>query len=160
MATKKTAKKTSSKVELKEINVSKRQKRKAKTKLKKFGVGFLLIAVIVLAVSAVGAWFITANLTKNDCFVINGNDEITLTLGENYIDEGAKIIAFNKDISSEAIVETNLTKVAENTYTSNEVGTFYIIYKSNHIKYGSIFKVQKIRLINFVEISEGVEGEA
>ena len=40
---------------------------------------------------------------------------------------------------------------------SNEVGTFYVKYSSNSIKYGKIFKVEKIKLVTFVEASEGGE---
>ena len=46
------------------------------------------------------------------------------------------------------------SKVGSNMFTSNEEGTFYMIYKSSCFKYGQLFKVEKIRLISFVEASE------
>ena len=59
--------------------------------------------------------------------------------------------------SKNVIIETNLIKNPDGTYTSNEEGTYYIAYTVNNFKYGTLFKIQKIRLITFVEATE--EGE-
>ena len=159
MATRKTASKVSKKAEL-NINLNKptkSQQNKTKRTLKKLSPLTLFLVVLFLGGGLVGGWFGVKILTKNDCFEIIGKDEITLTLGESYLDEGTNIIEFGKDISKKATVETNLIKNEDGTYTSNEVGTFYMVYTVNSIKYGTIFKIQKIRLITFVEESEQEE---
>ena len=96
-------------------------------------------------------------MVKNDCFILDGKDEITLQIGEKYTDEGAKVIAFGKDDASKIKTETNMKRNNDGTYYSNEEGTFYIKYTVNNLKYGTIFKVQKIRLITFVEETEQEE---
>ena len=159
MATKKTAGKTSKKATL-DFNFnldnkpSKRKQNKAKKQFKKISVGAVLIAVLLLALGAVGGFFTVKVLSKDDCFELIGKDEITLQIGEKYTDEGAKVIAFGKDNSSKLIIETNLTKNEDGTYSASEEGTYYMIYKVDDFKYGSLFKIQKIRLINFVEATE------
>ena len=163
MATKKTAGKTSKKATL-DFNFnldnkpSKRKQNKAKKQLKKLSVGAVLIAVFMLALGAVGGFFTIKVLSKNDCFILNGKDEITLQIGEKYTDEGAKVIAFGKEDSSKIKIETNLIKNEDGTYSANEEGTYYMIYTVDDFKYGSLFKIQKIRLINFVEPSEDTLG--
>lgn len=162
MATRKTVGKTSKKATVDfnwDVNSksNKRNGKKAGKQLKKLGAGAILGAVLLLIVGAVGGYFGVKVLTKKDCFELNGNDEITLQLGENYLDEGAKIISFGKDVSDDVTIETNLKENTDGTYCAEEEGTYYIVYKSNNFKYGTLFKVQKIRLITFVEATEQEE---
>ena len=142
---------------------STRSKRSNVRRVRNLGIKAILIILIVTIIGGaigVGAcWFIT----RNDCFTIIGNDEITLTLraeGEeissknSYIDEGVKVVSFGRDVSDKVYIETDLTQNLDGSYTANEIGTYYIIYKVDDIKYGKIFTVQRIRLITFVEPSE------
>ena len=144
-------------------DVSIKVKRKRGRK-KKLGVKAILIILLVTIIGAgigVGACYFVG---RNDCFEIIGNDEITLTLRgadeteydetNSYIDEGVKVISLGKDISKNVVIETNLTLTDDGKYVADEVGTYYIIYKTNDIKYGKIFTVQRIRLITFVESEE------
>ena len=50
-----------------------------------------------------------------------------------------------------------LTKNNDGKFYAQTEGTYYIKYTVSNIKYGSIFKVQKIRLIHFVEPTESEE---
>ena len=52
------------------------------------------------------------------------------------------------------MVETNLKKNNNDEYYADEEGTYYIAYTVEDLKYGTIFKIQKIRLITFVEATE------
>jgi len=163
LATRKTASKSTRKAsvdfdwDVKTTN--KKSKKRAEKDLKKLGFGAFFAALILLVVGAVGGYFGVKYLIRNDCFILNGNDEITLQLGESYVDEGAKVIAFGKDDAEKVEIETNLTQNPDGSYSAEEVGTYYIVYKVNNLKYGSIIKVQKVRLITFVEESEGSEYE-
>ncbi len=103
----------------------------------------------------IGATVVYSLVSKNDCFNIIGGDELTYTLDEKYVEQGATIIEFNKDISNDVIIESNLN-LDENGY-STEIGTFYVKYSVDSLKYGKIFKIEKIRLVTFVEVSEGGE---
>ena len=100
-----------------------------------------------------GIWWVVC---RNDCFAIIGNDEIELTLDEKYEDFGVKVVAFGKRLKADEIaIETNLKVDINGRFYSDEVGTFYIKYSTSNFKYGKLFKVEKVRLITFVEPSEG-----
>ncbi len=153
----KTSKRAESSISLSDIEVSSKTKRSAKSTLKNAGAKTLFIVALFLVLGVavgLGAWWFVC---KDDCFQLIGNDEIVLTLDEKYVDEGVKIVAFGKDESSNVVIETNLEVDENGNFYSDEVGTFYITYKSECFKYGTLFKVQKVRLITFVEISEGGE---
>ena len=162
MATRKTTSKTSKKASADfnwsvDTKSSNKSKKKVNKQLKKLSVGAIMIALLILAVGAVGGYFSVKYLVKNDCFELKGKDEITLQIGEAYIDEGAKVIAFGKNDESKIKIETNLTKNDDGTYSAKEEGTYYMIYTVDNFKYGTLFKIQKIRLITFVEATEQEE---
>lgn len=165
MATKKTATKSTSKaklnidVDLNSKNNKKTTKKATKKTLKTVknaSAGSIAIALVLLIVGlgvGLGAWFFVC---KDDGFLMNGQEEITLTLDEKYADDGVKIVEFGQDKSSSFELETNLKKSDDGKYYSDEVGTFYITYKATTTLYGKIFNIQKIRLITFVEASDDV----
>ncbi len=160
MATRKSASKTSARAGLNIRFDSKSTKKTGKQveKTLKHTNKNVLIALLVLvllgALIGVGlCWY----LSRNDKFEIIGRDEITLTLGESYLNEGVAVVSFGRDMSAKVEIDTNLNRGANGEFSSDEIGTFYIVYKVNCLKYGSIFKVQKIRLITFVEPSESEE---
>lgn len=157
MATKTNSKKTTSKatINLPKINISKSKNKKIKNNLNNFSAKTILIALVLLIAGlsiGAGLYFFVC---RNDCFELVGEEELTFTLGESYIDEGVKIIEFNKDIKENVYIETNL-KQDNNSFYADEIGTYYIKYMSNSIKYGKVFSVSKVRLITFVEESESV----
>ena len=161
MATRKTVNKQSKKVsaDIEFNQPNKSTKRKLKKQAKKLTAGTIFVIIILLAVGAVGGFFGCKVLTKNDCFELIGNDEITKTLNEGYEDDGVKIIAFGKDDSSKVKITTNLKQKEDGKYYAETEGTYYITYTVDNLKYGTIFKIQKIRLITFVEPSEGMSSE-
>ena len=151
--------KVSKKVEL-DLNInkpSKRTTRKVKTRLKKLSFGVVMLAIFLLAVGVVGGYFGVQYLSRNDCFNIVGAEEITLEIGESYLDEGVRVVAFGVEETDKVEIETNLKKDNNGKFYAQTEGTYYIKYTVNNIKYGSIFKVQKIRLIHFVEPTESEE---
>ena len=77
-------------------------------------------------------------------------------MGERYVDEGVKVIEFSRDIKDTVYIETNLQQ-DNNEFYATEIGSYYIKYLTNSIKYGKIFNVTKVRIITFVEESEGGE---
>ena len=162
MATKKSVSKTSKKATVNfnwdnTNKSSKKSNKKAENQLKKLKGGALVVALILLVVGAVGGFLTVKIVTKDDCFELIGKYEITLRLGENYEDMGAKVVAFGKDESEFLQIETNLEKNEDGTFTANEEGTYYIKYTVDSFKYGKLLKVQKIRLISFVEETEQEE---
>lgn len=160
MATRKNATKQSQKAGLNldfdDVKISKKNKSKAKKQIKKVSARTWLFAILFLIIG-IGAGFGTYMfICKNDCFDLIGKDEITLTVDEVYVENGVKIISLGKDISDQVLVETNLSKNEKGEYYSEEIGTYYIKYYVKDLKYGTIFKVEKVRLITFVEASEDI----
>lgn len=158
MAYKKSTSKVSKKVEV-DLNLkkpTKKTKSKAKKQLKKLSFGTICLSIFLLAVGIVGGYFGVKYITRNDCFYIIGEEEIFITLEEDYLDEGVKVVAFGVDDSKNVKVETNL-KTKNGKYCADSEGTYYIKYTIGNIKYGSIFKVQKIRLVHVVEPTENEE---
>ncbi len=152
---KKIEKNASLNIDSSDIKVSKKTKNKAKklaqnTSGKVWAFAFLCLVIGVMV--GVGAFYF---ISRNDCFEIIGEDELTFTIDEKFTDPGVKIISIGQDYSKDAKIETNLKIDANGNYYSDEVGTFYIKYSSVDFKYGTLFKIQKIRLITFVEPSEG-----
>lgn len=99
-----------------------------------------LILVFVFIVLGIGSGFCaTYFLTKNDIFKINGETEITLSLNDTYVEEGATAIAFGKDISSNILIVGEVdTSVA---------GKYVITYTVNHFRFKN-YKLYK--LVNVV----------
>lgn len=143
----------------------KKQTKKIKSSINKISTAAKIVMVVLIVVGIAGGIFATKFITRNDCFVLNGLDEQTLFISEEtgpqtYKDEGANVVAFGQDDSDKIEIETNMKMNELGEYYADEVGTYYMIYKVKNFKYGSIFKIQKIRLITFVEESEGVEDVA
>ena len=162
MPVRKTASKTVKKASL-DINIDNKSNKKASKKvaksINKLTPGAIFIALVLLVVGAVGGYFGLSLVIKNDCFELIGKDEITLIVGDRYQDDGCRVIAFGQDDSDKVMIDTNLDKTPEGEYTSDEEGTFYIVYTVDNLKYGSVFKIKKIRLITFVSEPEPEEIE-
>lgn len=129
-------------------------------KVKKIEIKALLIFLLVILFGGVIGAGVCWYVCRDDCFTIIGNEEITLTLKEDdeligprnsYRDDGVNVISFGRDVSDKVYIETNLKQYPDGNYYADEIGTYYIIYKVDDIKYGKIFTVQRIRLITFVE---------
>ena len=153
MATRKNASKKTSRAKF-NFNIDEddiKKSKKSGSKLTK-SLGILAVVFLIIGVGlGIGTGFY---LCRNDCFEIIGSDELTLTIGENYYDEGCKVISFGRDISDEVEIETDLIINPDGSLTGDDTKTYYILYKSNDIKYGKVFTVTKIRLITFVEEPE------
>lgn len=115
-------------------------------------IAVIFICFILALAIGVGICFF---IGRNDKFEIIGNEELSLTLDETYTDEGVYIKEFGFDVSKIAKVETNLKQNANGDYYTEEIGTYYMIYTVKTLKFGIIYPVSKIRLITFVEPSEG-----
>ncbi len=143
------------------ITISKKSKKRKKSSLSFKAILIILMVTIIGGAIGVGAcWFIS----RDDCFKIIGQEELTIPMttinyvdGEpievatSYVDEGVKVVSFGRDISKDVYIETDLKQNQDGSYYADEIGTYYIIYKTNDIKYGKIFTVERIRLITFVE---------
>ena len=138
---KKTVKKAKSKAKRK-------VKSRAKSKAKRIHPLTWVIAALALIIGVGAGIGVYSSISRDDCFKLKGDSEYTIPVGTDiiYVDEGARIISFGKDISSEVKVETNLKKIGNGEYSvdTSEPTEYYMIYTVDDTKYG---KVQRVRTI-------------
>lgn len=99
----------------------------------------IVIVLIVFVVGALGGWFGYSLISKNDTFELLGEKEITLSLHDTYVESGAKVVAFGKDVSKDVKIEGDVN--------TSQVGTYYITYTINNFKFNN---VKKVRVVNVV----------
>ena len=109
-------------------------KKEAKKQVKKKP--WLLVVVLLLALSAVGGFFTAKVLTQNDTFEIIGEQTIYLQVGETYQDEGAKVISFGRDLSDQV--------KSENTVDTSVAGDYYIKYTVEDIRFGNVCRYRYV----------------
>lgn len=114
--------------------------KQAEKVVKKFNPITVIVVVLCLVVGLVAGWFGYKAITKNDTFVINGEKEVTLTVGETYGELGAKAIAFGKDISSQITVSGEVNTAVE--------GEYVLTYTVNNFKYNNVKKIRVVRVVN------------
>lgn len=159
-------KKTKQKAELnlpktEEKTLNKREKKKIQKKIKAFGVKSLCLFIAVLVLGGVAGGLTTYLISKKDEFTLLGQDEQILTINERYYEDGYKVVEFGKDKNNKVKIQTDL-KINEDGSFSPQLdsdgtpmpGTYYIIYKVDSFKYSTLSKIERIRLITFVENSD------
>lgn len=123
--------------------MKKSTKRKIEKEIKKVNPLTIFLVIVFTLIGIAGGFFGVHMLTKNDTFELLGGYEIKCNVGDSFIDEGAKIIAFGKDISSEVIVEGNVDTSIK--------GDYVLKYKVNHFRYNGYVLY---RLVSVVEVGE------
>lgn len=72
--------------------------------------GLTIFLVLLFFVAAtLGGFFAYRYVTKNDTFELVGEKDITLSVGDTFVDEGYKVSAFGKDISNKVEVSGALS---------------------------------------------------
>lgn len=124
--------------------MAKKEKKENKSSKKKLL--SLIITLVVVIGGAVGGYFVAQKITENDKFAIIGEKVIEIEVGEEYVDEGAIVISFGKNISDKIIVE--------NTIDNTTVGEYYIRYTVDNFRFKG---VERYRIIKVVEVeNEGI----
>ena len=106
----------------------------------------LFISVLLIVIGGVGGFFAAHKLTAGDKFEIIGEKTIEITIGSEYIDEGAVAISFGKDISDKIKVD--------NTVDTSVAGQYYVRYTVDNFRFKGI---ERYRTVIVVEVeNEGV----
>lgn len=115
---------------------------KRKKKVPKF---IIFLFIFGFLIGGVSAFF----LTKNDCFVLNGDKEITLNLNEVYEEKGVKVIEYGKNISSDVIITIyNEEDEKVDIVGTNKEDEYTIIYQVNSSKYGSYKLIRRVKVVD------------
>ncbi len=112
-----------------------KQIRKVVKKLDRTTMVILCIFLILGAAVGVGT---SLFVMRNDVFAINGETEITLNVGDEYVEGGAKAIAFGKDISEMVNIDGEVD-------TQNE-GEYIIKYTVDNFRFRNytLYKLVKV----------------
>ena len=128
------------------ISTSSLKKREVKTsnfssssskakKTKKMPV-FLTTLLIIAIIFGAGGFFTFKLLTQNDEFTIIGDKQIALTVGDEYVEQGVKIVSFGKDKSSEVVIES--------TIDTSVAGKYYVKYTAKDYRFKGVVRYRYV----------------
>lgn len=130
--------------------MTKKQKNKIKRNLKKVHSGYIVIAVIFLALGAVLGVMLASHLTANDSFTLNGDSIIYVNVGDglNYKDEGITCISTGTDVSDSVTITTNMALNTNGCYTADTsvAGEYYIKYTVTQGRYEGLCRVRVFKV--------------
>jgi hypothetical protein len=116
--------------------LEKKVEKQIKKSIKKTNKLTLFFTALFLVVGCVGGFFGYKTITQNDTFEIVGNKQITLSVGDLYVEQGAKIVSFGKDISSKVIIE--------GTVDTTTAGEYAITYSVDDFLFKGVKKVRVV----------------
>lgn len=108
----------------------------------------ILLTLVFLLVGIGTGIGLSEFLIRNDKFVLNGEQEIRLSVGEEYIEPGATVISFGKDISDRVLISGD----ALNT---SVVGEYQLVYQVENFRYKHY---RRVRTVIVVAAEEKVDG--
>lgn len=86
----------------------------------KLALGFIvMIFILCLSFGLSSTWALDTSLVTID---LNGEDVITINVGDDYVERGATVLVGDKDMTKDLIIDTSQVDV-------NTPGTYYVTYK-------------------------------
>lgn len=119
--------------------------------IKKNHRGIVVIGTLFFLFGFLAGYIGAEYLGKSDCFVLNGEERITVSLGEayTYTEQGATVISFGRDLSSQVTIQTDLPIDANEgcIIDTSKEATYTIIYTIDDIQYGSVKRIRTITVL-------------
>lgn len=119
--------------------------------VKKSHKGVLLLALLFLLIGAAAGAAVSWFMTKDDRFVLNGEKEITLAVGEVYEELGAEVISFGRDISENVVISGD-------TVDETTEGVYQIVYSVENLRWGE-YQLVRVVTVGDGDPDNGTEGE-
>ncbi len=119
--------------------------------VKKSHKGVLLLALLFLLIGAAAGAAVSWFMTKDDRFVLNGEKEITLAVGEVYEEQGAEVISFGRDISENVVISGD-------TVDETTEGVYQIVYSVEDLRWGE-YQLVRVVTVGDGDPDNGTEGE-
>lgn len=119
--------------------------------VKKSHKGVLLLALLFLVLGAAAGAAVSWFMTKDDRFVLNGEKEITLAVGEVYEEQGAEVISFGRDISENVVISGD-------TVDESTEGVYQIVYSVEDLRWGE-YQLVRVVTVGDGDPDNGTEGE-
>ena len=123
-------------------------KKQIKKRVKKKHGGLLKIAIVFLMIGAAIGYLGTMYISQNDCFILNGETETTVSLGTpcTYIELGATVISLGRDLSDHVRVDHEFQSDENGNFIVDTTAerTYVITYTIDDIKYGEFQRIRTI----------------
>lgn len=119
--------------------------------VKKSHKGVLLLALLFLLIGAAAGAAVSWFMTKDDRFVLNGEKEITLAVGEVYEEQGAEVISFGRDISENVVISGD-------TVDETTEGVYQIVYSVEDLRWVE-YQLVRVVTVGDGDPDNGTEGE-
>lgn len=115
--------------------------------VKKSHPAVIVLAVLFFVVGAVAGVIASRKLTENDKFELIGPKEIRLALNEEYVEQGAQVISFGRDVSEKVIATSDSVDVSKD-------GVYYVVYTVEDLRWGD-FQLVRTVVVGNPETEEG-----
>lgn len=109
-----------------------------------------IIITFFFIVGVVASFFVCKLICKNDCFEINGTKNISIVVGDEYVDQGVTVIGYGFDLNSRVNIEVYLNNTKLNgldEINTSEEGFYQIVYTVSSLRFRD---VKLIRTVNIV----------
>ena len=125
--------------------------KRTRSAAKKLHPATLALALVFLVIGIAGGIFAAKALTANDCFVLNGTQQVYLTVGEAYEDPGATVLSFGRDISDKVIVGGDFSR-----FDADTPGVYKFTYTVDDLRWGDY---QLVRTVTVTAAQAQANGE-
>lgn len=115
--------------------------------VKKSHPAVIVLAVLFFVVGAVAGVIASRKLTENDKFELIGSKEIRLALNEEYVEQGAQVISFGRDVSEKVTATSDSVDVSKD-------GVYYVVYTVEDLRWGD-FQLVRTVVVGNPETEEG-----
>ena len=106
----------------------------------------VILAIVFLIVGIAAGVLVSRQITKNDKFILNGEKIVQMEVGGAFVDEGATVISFGRDISSDV-------QVSGDELNADVEGVYQLVYTVDDLRWGDY---QLVRVV-VVGNPEGAE---
>ena len=118
----------------------------AEQAVKKSHPATVILTIVFLIVGIAAGVLVSRQITKNDKFILNGEKTVQMEVGGAFVDEGATVISFGRDISSGV-------QVSGDELNADVEGVYQLVYTVDDLRWGDY------RLVRVVVVGnpEGAE---
>lgn len=118
----------------------------AEQSVKKSHPATVILTIVFLIVGIAAGVLVSRQITKNDKFILNGEKTVQMEVGGAFVDEGATVISFGRDISSDV-------QVSGDELNADVEGVYQLVYTVDDLRWGDY------RLVRVVVVGnpEGAE---
>lgn len=118
----------------------------AEQAVKKSHPATVILTIVFLIVGIAAGVLVSRQIAKNDKFILNGEKTVQMEVGGAFVDEGATVISFGRDISSDV-------QVSGDELNADVEGVYQLVYTVDDLRWGDY------RLVRVVVVGnpEGAE---